>query len=227
MNNNHSNNNCCNINHNILKLSVRGTQFNIDQYIIFCVPLFQVLNETKSTDNIELIEISPTFLTHLIHFYVTDQKCINFKKILDRYFEKDTIQTYFKYLGIDKIYDKMYSRKHMIDGKKIIYRSNRDMYELSDGSSVKISSKELVKTLFWINEIIIEDRENYICVKREINIRNSSFISRYYILKSEIISDMNLYFVPYTKYKDMTKSFESVWQYNLENLNNLENRENL
>ena len=192
----------------VLTLNVRGTPFIIGSYIIERIPLFETLYETKSTDVIELKEIPPNFLIHLIHFYTMQQKYIEFKKILDREFEKQDINIFFKYLGIDGLYDKLYGRKNVIDGMLVIYSYNSSYgYELSNGSTTS-GGGLLDKALFLINDVIIEDCEHYICVQRQRRHGETDVFHKYYISKQKIICDMDSYFAPFSMWSEMNRHFK-------------------
>jgi len=107
----------------MMRLKVRDEIVNVPEYVIDKIPLIQALKETESDQIIELKEISPSFLKHIIQFVNNQQKPIYLKNILDDEFEEQVIKEFLGYLGMDQLIIEFYKPP-----QRIIYHQ----YQLSD-----------------------------------------------------------------------------------------------
>lgn len=154
-----------------MELKVRDIIIKIPNFVIDKIPLIESLNETKSDQMIELTEISPRFLKHIIEYFNNDQKPLFLKSKLNEEFEEFAIKKYLKYLGLDVLLNRLY-KSHKIDDKIIIYsiysfrsKEFHKVYEcvLNDGSVIK--AKDIVD-----NNILIRIQDEKIKLVNKLSI---------------------------------------------------------
>jgi hypothetical protein len=94
----------------MMRLKVRDEIVIVPEYVIDKIPLIQALKETESDQIIELKEISPRFLKHIIQFVNNQQKSKYLKKILDDEYEEQVIKEFLGYLGMDQLITEFYKQ---------------------------------------------------------------------------------------------------------------------
>ena len=200
----------------VLKICVRGTSFDIEGYVAKSIPFLKILFEQKRDDIIELNSISPCFLTHLITHTINKKKVTCLKKILEEEFDQDDIIIFLKYLGMHDMLDKMYNTIPTFNGKIIIVSCGADTWKDPDGLILNRTDVDNKKYIKILNEIILEETDNSICVIRQ-NIVYDSHIGRQnimdfkqYIAKQNLLKHMNTFYVDMDTYYKMEDKFKRI-----------------
>ncbi len=203
----------------VLKICVRGTSFDIEEYVAKSIPFLKILFEQNTNDIIELNSISPCFLTLLIGHLINKKKVICLKKLLEEDFEKDDIVIFLKYLGMHELLDKIYNPVSTIDGKIIIVSCGVDKWKDNNGKIFDRKDIDNREYIHILNEIILEETDNSICVVRQRDLydsiigRKNIFFFRQYISKLHLLKHMNSFYVDMNTYFKLNDLWYSIGIY--------------
>jgi hypothetical protein len=156
----------------MMRIKVRDEIIEIPKYVIDKIPLIQTLDETKSEEMIELEEISPSFLKHVIHHVNNQQKPLNLKKRLDDEFEKDVIKKFLGYLGMNQLINAFYQPPEFIEDRRVVHSIHSDagsyVVLLLQNEYMKINLDKVNKYICDISrDLIAETSSSFICEKRD------------------------------------------------------------
>ena len=110
---------------NVLKLKIRDVIIEVSEYISKCIPFFHILFSEKTDLIVEVNEVAPNFVNHLIDFFRNQKKIDDLKKKLESEFDTTDCKLFLKYLGMNDLYKKLYDPVHEINGKLIVNLLNK------------------------------------------------------------------------------------------------------
>ena len=185
---------------NRLNLIILDEKFDVLIDIAKQIPFLEALIETKTNEFVVINEVSPKFFRILINFIKNQEKIYWFERDIN-IFEKEDIERWLKYLGMDVLINKLFGRKY-VNGKlvitDIVMMSDKcgrryKIFTLCDGRSV--TGIDVNNTLVSISGVKCKiDGYNNLLVKSNLGTNIPQIV---FLPIEDIIIDDGSYFITF------------------------------